>query len=140
MPSRYLSTTGCIWTHPTFQCIGRAPVRGCSSNGRLGLTPPNTGPPTGAILGAIRDHRAARVLIDARDAKVISEEDQQWLDADWIPRAVTAGRRWTAVVMPSSALVRSIVENIDKRPADSRVEARYFDTADDARAWLSEVR
>ena len=60
-----------------------------------------------AILGAIRDHRAARLLIDARHAKVISEEDQRWLDADWIPRAVTAGRRWTAVVMPSSALVRS---------------------------------
>lgn len=93
-----------------------------------------------AILGAIRDHRAARLLIDARDAKVISEEDQRWLDADWIPRAVTAGRRWTAVVMPSSALVRTIVENIDKRPADSRVEARYFEKADDARAWLSEVR
>jgi len=79
-------------------------------------------------------------LIDARDAKVISEQDQRWLDAEWIPRALTAGRRWTAVVMPSSALVRTIVENIDKRPVDSRVEARYFDTADKARAWLSKVR
>jgi hypothetical protein len=71
---------------------------------------------------------------------VISEEGQRWLDADWIPRAVTAGRRWTAVVMPSSALARTIVENVDKRPADSRVEARYFDTADEARTCLSEVR
>jgi len=42
--------------------------------------------------------------------------------------------------MPSSALARTIVENIDKRPAYSRVEARYFDTADEARTCLSEVR
>jgi SpoIIAA-like len=92
-----------------------------------------------AILGAIRKHRASRLLIDARNARVISEADQQWLKTDWIPRAVNAGRRWTAVVMPASALVKTIVESIDKRPTDKTVEARYFDTADQARAWLSTV-
>jgi hypothetical protein len=93
-----------------------------------------------AILGAIRDHRASRLLIDARQAKVISEDDQRWLTTDWIPRAVAAGRRWTAVVMPSSALVRTIVENIDKRPAQGTPEVRYFDTVEAAGVWLSEVR
>lgn len=92
-----------------------------------------------AILDAIRKHHASKLLIDARNAKVISEADQQWLKTDWIPRAVAAGRRWTAVVMPASALVKTIVESIDKRPADKTVEARYFDTTDQARVWLSKV-
>lgn len=92
-----------------------------------------------AILDAIRKHRATRLLIDARNARVISEADQEWLKADWIPRAVSAGRRWTAVVMPASALVKTIVESIDKRPTAKTVEAKYFDTPDQAKAWLSTV-
>jgi hypothetical protein len=92
-----------------------------------------------AILGAIRKHRASRLLIDARNARVISDADQVWLKTDWIPRAIIAGRRWTAVVMPTSALVKTIVESIDKRPTEKTVEARYFDTTDEARAWLSSV-
>lgn len=88
------------------------------------------------ILGAIRDHHSTRLLIDALHARVISEEDQMWLKAEWIPRAVAAGRRWTAVVMPSSALVKTIVENIDKRAPDGTVEAQYFDSVAAAREWL----
>ena len=91
------------------------------------------------ILGAIRDHRAPRLLIDARNARVISEADQEWLNTNWIPRAVAAGRRWTAIVMPTSALMKTIVESIDKRPARSTVAVRYFDTVDEAKAWLSAV-
>ena len=91
------------------------------------------------ILSAIRDHRAPRLLIDARNARVISEADQQWLNTSWIPRAVAAGRRWTAIVMPTSALVKTIVENIDKEPARSPGVAKYFGTVDEAKAWLSTV-
>jgi hypothetical protein len=91
------------------------------------------------ILGAIRKHRASRLLIDARNARVITASDQQWLKSDWIPRAILAGRRWTAVVMPASALVKTIVESIDKHQTTKAVEARYFDTPDQARAWLARV-
>jgi hypothetical protein len=91
------------------------------------------------ILGAIRKHHASRLLIDARNAKVIAAADQQWLKADWIPRAIAAGRRWTAVVMPASPLVKTIVESIDKDVGKNTVETRYFDTTDQARAWLSTV-
>jgi stage II sporulation SpoAA-like protein len=92
-----------------------------------------------AILGAIRKHRASRLLIDARKARVISDADQQWLKADWIPRAVAAGRRWTAIVMPTSALMKTIVESIDEHPTEKTSEARYFETPDQAKAWLSAV-
>src|ERR1700738_419347 len=92
------------------------------------------------LLGAIRERRTPRLLINASNARVVSLEDQEWLNSTWIPRAVAAGRRWTAVVMPSRALVKTIVENIDKRPStNSMVEVKYFDLIADARTWLSTV-
>ena len=92
------------------------------------------------LLGAIRERHTPRLLIDACDARVVSIEDQQWLNTTWIPRVVAAGRRWTAVVMPTSALVKTIVENIDKRPAsNTTVEVKYFDLVADAKTWLSSV-
>lgn len=91
------------------------------------------------ILMAIRENHASKNLIDATHARVVSAEDQEWLINNWIPRAVAAGRRSTAVVMPKSALGRTISENIDReaRSGVSRVE--YFDTAVNAAAWLSTV-
>lgn len=56
------------------------------------------------VLVALRENRASRNLIDARDARVVSDEDQRWLIENWIPRAVAAGRCWTAVVVPKRAL------------------------------------
>jgi hypothetical protein len=92
-----------------------------------------------AILQAIRENRASRNLIDALQGRVVTDADQKWLIDDWIPRAVAAGRRWTAIVMPTSALGRTISENIDKGPRPSLTKVEYFQTVDEAAAWLSSV-
>jgi hypothetical protein len=91
------------------------------------------------VLTAFRENHASRNLIDATHARVVSDEDQKWLIQNWIPRVVAAGRRWTAIVMPKRALARTISENIDKRPRSSLTEIEYFDTVDEAAAWLSTV-
>jgi hypothetical protein len=91
------------------------------------------------VLQALREHRCAKNLIDATHARVVSDADQKWLIEEWIPRAIAAGRRWTAVVMPKSALGRTISENIDKRPRPSGTNVQYFQTVEDAAAWLSTV-
>ena len=91
------------------------------------------------ILMAIRENHASKNLIDATHAKVVSDSDQKWLIDNWIPRAVAAGRRNTAVVMPKSALGRTISENIDKEARSGGTRVEYFDTALEAAAWLSTV-
>ena len=91
------------------------------------------------VLTALRENHASRNLIDAADARVVSNEDQHWLIESWIPRAAAAGRRWTAVVMPKSALARTVSENIDKSPRTNLTKVEYFDTVDEAAAWLSTV-
>jgi hypothetical protein len=91
------------------------------------------------MLLALSENRASKNLIDATQARVVSDDDQRWLTDDWIPRAVAAGRRWTAVVMPKSALGRTISENIDKRPRPNTTKVEYFETVEQAAAWLSTV-
>lgn len=92
-----------------------------------------------AALLALRENHASRNLIDATDARVVSEEDQKWLIENWIPRASAAGRRFTAVVMPTRPLARTISENIDKRPRLIVTKVEYFPTVKEAAAWLSTV-
>jgi len=91
------------------------------------------------VLTAFRENHASRNLIDATKARVVSNEDQHWLIENWIPRATAAGRLWTAVVLPKSALARTISENIDKGPRLNLTKVEYFDTVDEAEAWLSTV-
>jgi hypothetical protein len=92
------------------------------------------------VLLALRERRATRHLIDATHAGVVADDDQVWLIENWIPRAAAAGRRWTAIVMPKSALGRTISENIGRREKpNARTVARYFETVEDAAAWLSSV-
>jgi len=92
------------------------------------------------VILALRESRATRNLIDATRAGVVADDDQTWLIEDWIPRAAAAGRRWTAIVIPRSTLGRTISENIGRREKPNpRTEARYFDTVEDAAAWLSSV-
>src|ERR1700680_563833 len=83
------------------------------------------------VLIALRENHASRNLIDATASKVVSNDDQKWLIETWIPRAAAAGRRWTAVVMPKSALARTISENIDKRPRPNLTKVEYFDTVEE---------
>jgi hypothetical protein len=92
-----------------------------------------------AVLLALRENRASRNLIDATHARVVSGDDQIWLIENWIPRAIAAGRRWTAIVMPKSALGRTISENIDRRQQPNATKVEYFETVQDAAAWLSSV-
>jgi hypothetical protein len=92
-----------------------------------------------AILAALRENRATKNLIDATHERVVTDDDQRWLIDNWIPRAVAAGRRCTAVVMPKRALGKTITESIDKAPRTNASKVEYFATFDEAAAWLSTV-
>jgi hypothetical protein len=91
------------------------------------------------VITALRENHASRNLIDSKDSRVVTQEDQRWLVEDWMPRAAAAGRRWTAIVLPSSPLGRTIAENIDKHPRSKNTEVEHFETVADAAAWLSTV-
>src|SRR5487761_1469503 len=91
------------------------------------------------VISALRENHASRNLVDSTNRRVVTDNDQKWLVENWMPRAVAAGRRFTAIVMPTSALGRTIAENIDNygRSKDNVIE--HFETVKAASAWLSTV-
>src|ERR1700693_1608421 len=80
------------------------------------------------IIHAFRENHASRDLIDSTDRRVFSDDDQKWLVENWMPRAAAAGRRWTAIVMPTSALGRTIAENIDNYARAKHNTVGHFET------------
>jgi SpoIIAA-like len=90
-----------------------------------------------AEISALRKHRGTRMLADCRKQKGLSAADQDRANENWLPRALTAGLKRFAVVVPSSGLAQA---NLKERLAKVRagaLEIAYFATPEEARDWLN---
>jgi hypothetical protein len=81
-----------------------------------------------AVIRALRAHRGSRCLVDNRK-KAIKAADQAWIAENWLPRALGAGLRLTAIVELESGPATMTVEEI---------EVRYFSTVVRAAEWLTD--
>jgi hypothetical protein len=88
-----------------------------------------------SAIRAMTDHQGSRWLFDGRDMKAIKQSDQRWITDVWLPRALAAGLRVAAIVIPKSG---SAMKNIDDmaKAAEDEVEVRYFSSVEKARQWL----
>ena len=89
-----------------------------------------------SALHAMTDHQGSRWLVDCRDMKAIKQSDQEWINDDWLPRALKAGLRVAAIVMPHSAAAMVNIDDTAKA-AENAIDVRYFSTVEKARQWLS---
>lgn len=76
-------------------------------------------------------------LADLRDLGTVIKEDQEWSNNDWYPRAIAAGVRFMAIIMPKSFISALSVKNILTKVEDIKVETQYFGSLEDAKLWLS---
>jgi hypothetical protein len=91
-----------------------------------------------AEVRALRDHKASRLLADCRRQRVLNPADQDRADRVWLPRALAAGLKRFAIVLPVSALAAiNLSDRLGKVPRES-LEVAYFGTVKDARDWLSQ--
>jgi hypothetical protein len=89
-----------------------------------------------AEIHALRQHHGSRLLADCRRQKVLNPADQDRANLDWLPRALAAGLKRIAVVLPSSGLAElNLKESLGKAPAGA-LDVAYFVTVEDAREWL----
>ena len=89
-----------------------------------------------AEIAALRKHRCARILADCRRQKVLNPVDQDRANKEWLPRALAAGLKFFAVVVPTSVLADvNLKASLDKVPATA-LKVAYFATPEEARAWL----
>jgi hypothetical protein len=86
---------------------------------------------------ALTDHHGSRWLADCRRQKVLRLTDQDWADREWLPRALAAGLKKFAVVLPDSGLAGMNLKDRLAGVADSKLGVGYFETVEQAREWLS---
>jgi len=91
------------------------------------------------VLAAILETGATRLLGEVTDFKLIGATDQQWLNDNWIPRAVQAGLRRVALIQPVYYFNRVAIETVAQRVDPATLEIGYFTDLDAARAWLAPV-
>ncbi|HEY8797820.1 MAG TPA: STAS/SEC14 domain-containing protein [Candidatus Dormibacteraeota bacterium] len=89
-----------------------------------------------SALRAMTDHEGSRWLVDGREMKATKQSDQEWINENWLPRALEAGLRVAAIVMPNSAAAKINLDDMASA-AEDKIEVRYFSTVEKARQWLA---
>ena len=89
-------------------------------------------------LQILQEKKASRWLADLRESKVITPEDQAWLVNDWRPGGPAASGLYTAFVPPKSTVALMGVKRVQSK-AQTVVgkNISYFETVEQARAWLA---
>jgi hypothetical protein len=90
-----------------------------------------------AGLRALTEHHGSRFLSDSRNMKVVKQADQDWLSGDLFPRALAAGLRRVALIIPKSALAMMNVDRIADGFLETPLAIEYFATVSEAREWLA---
>jgi hypothetical protein len=93
-----------------------------------------------AILQAIKKHHASRGLIDTTRQKALPQADQDWVLQVWFPRALAAGLRRWAIVMPASALAMLSSEDVSSGVRGTMLDGALFSSVAEARKWLTGPR
>jgi len=92
---------------------------------------------TELMLEILVQNKTFKVLADIKDMAIIGQEDQKWLDTDFLPRATNQGFRVLAVVRPESYFNKVAIESISYRIDKNKLAINFFDDTMDAREWLS---
>ena len=89
-----------------------------------------------AELRALNEHHGSRLLADCRRQKVLNPKDQDLANREWLPRALKAGLKRFAIVMPSSVVAdMNIRDSLGKASAEG-LQVGYFATVEEAREWV----
>lgn len=85
------------------------------------------------------NYGADKWLSDDRLNSAVPTADLEWSVNDWMPRAIAAGWRYWAIIMPDKVAGQWTMNRILTNHEDVRAEVRVFDSVDDALHWLGTV-
>jgi hypothetical protein len=82
-------------------------------------------------------NRGSRLLADCRLQRVLSPIEQDRANREWLPRALDAGLKRFAVVLPTSVLAAMNLRDRLGQVPDPRLDVAFFAGIDEARAWIT---
>jgi hypothetical protein len=89
-----------------------------------------------AGLNYLEKHKASKWLSDNRRSPVVSQDDVRWRSGVWAPRALRAGFKYWAVVMPDKPIGKMQVRLLIEEFGQMGVAVQAFPDVDAAMRWL----
>jgi hypothetical protein len=90
-----------------------------------------------AEIKALMDHGGSRLLADCRRQRVLNPADQERANREWIPRAVRAGLKRFAIVLPVSELAAANLRERLSQVPEGTMKVAYFGSVEEAKGWLA---
>lgn len=87
------------------------------------------------VLQKLQANASYKLIADLRQMKIIALQDQQWLYNNWLPRAITAGLSFVAIVESDDYFNRLTVDAVSQK-IDDKITIRYFNNILSARSWI----
>jgi hypothetical protein len=84
----------------------------------------------------LESRRATKYLSDDRNNVVVDPEDIKWADDNWYPRAIKAGLRRWALVLPATMVGTLQAKSILEKRRKQGLDVEGFDGIEAALAWL----
>lgn len=92
------------------------------------------------LLDALIYYKVNKALVDIREMKLITAEDQHWLLEDWLPRAIEIGHNACAVVNSKYFFNRIAIGSIVDNVKATGFNLQLFEDTDKATEWLKNLK
>ncbi|MFZ5893345.1 MAG: hypothetical protein ACOY0T_19955 [Myxococcota bacterium] len=89
-------------------------------------------------LKLLQSRRASKWLSDDRLNAPVTPADERWIKTDWTPRALAAGWKYWAIVLPENVLGQMNMRRWIEAHGQLGVTAQSFSEPEAARRWLEE--
>lgn len=86
---------------------------------------------TELMLNTLIQNRCSNVLADIRHMTLIGMEDQQWLERNFLPRAIRFGFKKIAMITPLSYFNKVAVENVSHKINREQLNIHFFDKVEE---------
>jgi hypothetical protein len=97
--------------------------------------------PLEKLLELMQQEKTHKLIIDAREVGVISQQDQTWHETNWLPRFIQAGGRYAAMIPPKNILAKMSVNYLSgtQNVVNSPLIVQFFNSFEEAREWLLSI-
>jgi hypothetical protein len=80
--------------------------------------------------------KVSAIVVDAREMKIITKEDQHWIVTDWHARALQAGLRYEALVVTRDSFNELSIKKIIQHYDANELKTKYFTNMENAFEWV----
>ncbi len=87
----------------------------------------------------LEQYQASKWLSDDRENSALSREDTEWSKREWFPRAVKAGWKYWALVVPQNIIGKMNMKEFVDSYLDQGLRIAVFSKPDEAMKWLEKA-